>query len=78
MHYLKTYLFETISYFNIAIKVVSQRIVKMQQIQANLETIKTLLKLSKKERAISISFHEDLDNRLGKVSNLLVKAFKAH
>ena len=70
-HDIKHCFFELLSYISLANSVRSKRTVYLQQADGYLQKLKTLFKLSKQRKYISVQFWEDVDLRLSEINKLL-------
>ena len=60
-----------LTYISLGNSVKSKRTVYLQQADGYLQTLKTLFKLSKQRKYISVPFWEDVDLRLSEINKLL-------
>jgi len=70
-HTIKMTLFDLLSFITMANNVKSKRLTYLQEADAKLQTMKTLNKLSKQRRYISIGFYKEVDLELTEINKLL-------
>lgn len=68
---IKTEFFELLKFIALGDKVKSKRREFLQNADGHLQTIKVLMKLSKKRRYISVGYFEEIDLKLTEIDKLL-------
>lgn len=68
---IKNNFFDLLKYISLGNSVRSKRTVYLQEADGHLQTLKTLIKLSKQRKYISVGYFEEVDLRLSEINKLL-------
>lgn len=74
--YIKNNFFEMLKFLSLGNNVKSKRTTYLQEADGHLQTLKTLFKLSRQRKYISISYHEEIDLKLTEINKLLSQCIR--
>ena len=74
---IKENFFELLKYISLGNSVKSKRLTYLQDAGGHLQVLKTLIKLSKQRKYISVAYYEEVDLRLTEINKLLSSYIKS-